>query len=149
MLIIQIFWRMFVALLIFEIGIYPLILLLPNVSEIIMWKLTIFYGLFGVLLMISGLVLKKGLIGLIKPSGIDLPVFIWPRIDIYYSVVFLVLAAANTWFVLFMTIDQWVNFKMFAPDLILVCYTVLVSFLVSKDIVKNERMQSEVTEPRH
>lgn len=113
--------------------------MLPNAPVFIMWKLTIFYGLFGVLLMTSGFALKKGLIGLIKPSGIDMPVFIWPRIDIYYSVVFLVLAITNAWFVLFMSADQWVNFKLFAPLPILVCYTVLVSFLVSKDIITHER----------
>ena len=126
-------------LLIFEIGVYPLTFMLPNAPSFIMWKLTIFYGLFGALLVISGFSLKNGLIGLVKPSGIDMPVFIWPRIDIYYSFVFQVLAITNAWFVLFMPADQWVNFKLFAPLPILVCYTVLVSFLVSKDIIRHER----------
>ncbi len=126
-------------LLIFKIGVYPLTFMFPKAPTFIMWKLTIFFGLFGVLLLISGFALKKGLIGLVKPRGIDMPGFIWPRIDIYYSVVFLALAITNAWYVLFMSADQWVNFRLFAPLPILVCYTVLVSFLVSKDIIKHER----------
>jgi intracellular septation protein len=104
-----------------------------------MWKLTIFYGLFDVVLLISGFVSKRGLIGLVKPQGIDMPVFIWTRIDVYYSIVFILLAIVNVWFVLFMTEEQWFNFKFFTPYPILVVYTVIVSILVSKDIIKNEQ----------
>jgi intracellular septation protein A len=130
---------MFVVLLIFELGVYPFTFLLPNIPELIMWKLTIFYGLFGVVLLISGVVFKRGLIGLVKPQGIDMPVFIWPRIDVYYSIIFLLLAMTNVWFVLFMTEEQWFNFKFFTPYPVLVLYTVIVSILVSKDIIKNEQ----------
>jgi intracellular septation protein A len=130
---------MFVVLLIFEIGLYPFTFLLPSAPEFIMWKLTIFYGLFDVVLLISGVVSKRGLIGLVKPQGIDMPVFIWPRIDVYYSIVFILLAIVNVWFVLFMTEEQWFNFKFFTPYPILVVYTVIVSILVSKDIIKNEQ----------
>ena len=139
MLFFHISWRMFIVLLIFEFGVYPFTFLLPNAPEFIMWKLTIFYGLFGAILIISGFVSKRGLIGLVKPMGIDMPDFIWLRIDVYYSIVFLLLAILNAWFVLFMTQEQWVNFKLFAPYPVLVFYTIIVSLLVSKDIIKNEQ----------
>ena len=145
---------MFIVLLIFEFGVYPFTFLIPNSPEFIMWKLTIYYGLFGVVLMISGFVSKRGLIGLVKPKGIDMPVFIWPRIDVYYSIVFLLIAILNVWFVLFMTEAQWVNFKLFVPYPVLVFYTVIVSLLVGKDIIKygskspSKRMQSDAEEPR-
>jgi intracellular septation protein len=139
MLIFQIFWRMFVVLLTFEIGIYPFTYLLPSTPELIMWKITIYYGLFSVLLVIFGFASKKGLIGLVKPKGVDMPVFIWPKIDFYYSIVFLLLAIVNGWFVLFTTEEQWINFKLFAPYPVLVCYTIIVSLLVSKDIIKHEQ----------
>ena len=87
--------------------------------------------------MVSGFVSKRGLIGLVNPQGIDMPVFIWPRIDLYYSIIFLSLAILNVWFVLFMTEEQWVNFKLFAPYPVLVVYSVIVSLLVSKDIIQN------------
>jgi intracellular septation protein A len=88
-----------------------------------MWKLTIQYGLFGIVLLISGIALKRSLIGLIRPQGLDVLVLIWPRIDMYYAVIFLVLA----------------NFRFFAPYPVLVVYTVVVSLLVSNDIIKHEQ----------
>lgn len=141
-----------VALLLFEIAAYPFTFLLPNVPKLIMWKLTIYYGFFGVGLMISGMVSKRGLIGRVKPKGIDMPVFIWPRIDIYYSIVFLLLAILNAWFVLFMTEGQWFNFRLFAPYPVLVVYTVIVSLLVSRDIIKHNQkvaQQAAEDEPNH
>jgi intracellular septation protein A len=101
-----------------------------------MWKLTIQYGLLGIVLLISGIALKRSLIGLIRPQGLDVLVLIWPRIDMYYAVIFLVLAILNVWFVLFMTED---NFRFFAPYPVLVVYTVVVSLLVSNDIIKHEQ----------
>ena len=89
--------------------------------------------------MVTGVVSKRGLIGLVKPRGIDMPASIWPKIDVYYSVVFLMLAISNACFVLFMTEEQWVNFKLFVPFPILIVYTVIVSLLVSKDIIRNEQ----------
>ena len=139
MLIFQIFWRMFLVLLIFEIGLYPFTFLLPSIPELILWKPTIYYGLFGFVLMLFGVVSKKGLIGLVRPKGIDMPVFIWPKIDVYYSIVFLILAISNVWFVLFMTEEQWFNFKLFAPYPVLMVYTVIVSLLVSRDIIRYEQ----------
>jgi intracellular septation protein A len=130
---------MFVLLLIFEICVYPFSLLLPHSPQFIMWKLTIQYGLLGIVLLISGIALKRSLIGLIRPQGLDVLVLIWPRIDMYYAVIFLVLAILNVWFVLFMTAEQWVNFRFFAPYPVLVVYTVVVSLLVSNDIIKHEQ----------
>ncbi len=129
---------MYVALLVFGLVVFPLTYLLPNDPEFIMWKLTLYYGLFGVALVISGFISKRGLIGLVKPRGIEMPVSIWPKIDVYYSVIFLLLATANAWFVLFMTEEQWVNFKLFVDFPVLVFYTIIVSLLVSKDIIKYE-----------
>ena len=129
---------MYVALLVFGLVVFPLTYLLPNDPEFIKWKMTFYYGLFGVALVISGFVLKRGLIGLVKPRGIVVPVCIWPKIDVYYSVIFLLLAIANAWFVLFMTEEQWVNFKLFVDFPVLVFYTIIVSLLVSKDITKYE-----------
>ena len=130
---------MYIVLLIFQFGVFPFTFLFPNDPGFIQWKLTYYYGLFGVALMISGFVSKKGIIGLVKPRGIEMPVFIWPKIDVYYSVVFLLLAIVNAWFVLFMTEDQWVNFHLFGDFPVLVFYTIIVSLLVSKEIVKYEK----------
>ena len=139
MLILQIFWRMFIVLLVFLICIYPITFTFPEDPNFIKWKITIFYGLFGVLLMVSGFVFKKGIIGLVKPSGVKIPAFIWPKIDVYYSVVFLILAILNAWFVIFMSVEQWLKFRLSAPTLVLACCTVLISLLVSNDIIKHQR----------
>ena len=130
---------MYIVLLIFQFGVFPFTFLFPNDPGFIQWKLTYYYGLFGVALVISGFVSKKGLIGLIKPGGIEMPEFIWPRIDVYYSVIFLLLAIVNAGFVLFMTETQWVNFRLFVDFPVLVFYTIIVSLLVSKDIIKHEK----------
>ena len=96
-------------------AVFPLTYLLPDNPVFIKWKITFYYGLFGVALIVSGILSKRGLIGLLNPKGIDMPMFIWPKIDIYYSVVFISLPVANGWFALFMTETQWVNFKLFVP----------------------------------
>ena len=129
---------MYLVFLIFGLIVSPLTLLFPDDPSLIKWKLTFYYGLFGIALMLSGLISKRGLIGLVKPKGIDMPAFIWPKIDLYYSVVFLSLAMVNAWFVLFMTEEQWVNFKLFVDFPVLIVYTILVSLLVSKNIIQHE-----------
>jgi intracellular septation protein A len=107
-----------------------------------MWKITIYHGTFGLLLLFFGSVFKRGLIGLVKPKGIDIPTFIWPKIDIYYSIVFILLAIINALVVLFMSEGQWVNFKLFVPFPSLIIFTVIVSLFVSKDIINYEQQNA-------
>jgi intracellular septation protein len=139
MLIFQLLWRMYLVFFLFSMAIFPLTLVLKNDPFLIQWKPTYYYGLFGISLIISGLLSKKGLIGLIKPNGIDMPLFIWPKIDLYYSVVFLLIAFSNALVVLFMSEDVWVNFKLLVPLPSLVVYSIIVSLLVSVNIIKYEK----------
>jgi len=130
---------MYLVFLVFSFAIYPLTFLFPNDPKLIAWKITYYYGLFGILLLLSRQFTKKGLIGLVRSSGVDAPRVIWLKVDIYYSIVFIVLAIINSWFVLFMSTDQWVNFRLFVPFPALVVYTVIVSMLVNKDIINHEK----------
>lgn len=139
MLIFQIFWRMYIVFTLFSLAVYPFTFLFQDDPSLIKWKITFYYGLFGLALIISGVFSKKGLIGLIKPSGIDMPIFIWPKVDIYYSVVFLMLAISNAGVALFLTEDVWVNFKLLVPFPAIVIYTLVVSFLVSLKIIRYEQ----------
>jgi intracellular septation protein len=130
---------MYVALLVFQLIVFPLTYLLPADPAFIKWKISFYYGLFGIALIISGIYTKRGIIGLLKPKGINMPEFIWPKIDLYFSVVFILLALLNAWFVLYMTENHWVNFKLFVPVPVLAIYTIFVSLLVSKNIIENEQ----------
>jgi intracellular septation protein A len=139
MLILKIFWRMCLIYLIFGLLLSPLALYLPIDIVFIKWKTTFYDGLFSIVLLVSGLASKRGLIGLVKPSGIDMPQFIWPKIDIYFSVVFMFFAIANSWIAIFATEEQWVDFNLFVSFPMLLICTVFVSFLVSINIIKYER----------
>lgn len=130
---------MYLAFLLFSLAIYPLTFLFPSDPQRIMWKITFYHGIFGIFLIAFSFVSKRGVIGLIRSKGVAIPDFIWPKIDIYYSIIFILLAVINAWFVLFMSVDQWVDFKLFVPFPVLVFYSVIVFMLVSKNIIEHEQ----------
>ncbi len=130
---------MFVVVLIIQIGIFPFTLLLPNTPELIAWLPTVYHGITGIVMLLTGLLSRRGLIGLVKPQGIVMPASIWPRIDRYFSIVFLLLAISNACFVVFGTESQWVRFSVLIPFPYIVICTVIVSLMVSRDIMRIER----------
>ncbi len=130
---------MYLAFLLFSFSIYPLTFIFFTDPQHIMWKITFYHGIFGVFLLVFSFVSKKGITGLIFSKRIAIPNSIWPKIDFYYSIVFILLASINAWFVLFASEDQWVDFKLFVPFPVMVFYSVIVYLLIRGEIVQHEQ----------
>ncbi|MGF1698947.1 septation protein A [Photobacterium makurazakiensis] len=81
-------------------------------ENFIKWKVTIVYAIFALGLIISqmlGKPLIKGMLG----KEITLPEFAWRRINTAWALFFIVCAIVNVYIAFRLPLDVWVNFKVF------------------------------------
>ena len=82
-------------------------------KQFIMWKPTVLYWLFSVVLAISTLILGKNLIRAMLSKEIQLPEPVWVRLNWSWVVFFAFMGAANLYVALNFSEGTWVKFKLF------------------------------------
>lgn len=87
-------------------------LLLHN-ETFIKWKPTVLYWLFSAILLASNLVFHKNLIRTFLQERIALPLHVWNRLNLAWSVFFAALGFINLYVAFNYSTDSWVNFKLF------------------------------------
>jgi len=87
-------------------------LMLHNESYIKL-KPTALYWLFSVILMFSNLLFHKNLMRKLLHEKIALPVHVWNRLNLVWSVFFAALGFINLYVAYNFSTDSWVNFKLF------------------------------------
>ncbi|MGF1679835.1 septation protein A [Photobacterium minamisatsumaniensis] len=81
-------------------------------ENFIKWKVTIVYAIFAFGLIISQLIGKPLIRGMLGKE-ITLPEFAWRRINTAWALFFIVCAIVNVYIAFRLPLDVWVNFKVF------------------------------------
>jgi len=87
--------------------------LLLHDETFIKWKPTVLYWLFSVILLVSNVVFNKNLMKMFLQEKIALPLHVWHRLNLSWSLFFAVLGFLNLYVAFNYSTDSWVNFKLF------------------------------------
>lgn len=79
----------------------------------IQWKPTIVNLLFGVAFLGSQFIGKKTIVERLMGQAVELPAFVWRRLNLAWVAFFVLMAALNLIVVYTLSEDAWVNFKLF------------------------------------
>ena len=79
----------------------------------IKWKPTVLYWLFSAILLVSNAMFNKNLMRSLLQEKIALPLHVWHRLNLSWSLFFAVLGFINLYVAFNYSTDAWVNFKLF------------------------------------
>ena len=95
------------------IGVFGGATLLLHDETFIKFKPSVLYWLFSAILLISNFFFKKNLMRSMLGEKIALPVRVWNRLNLAWSLFFAVLGVINLYVAFNYSTDTWVNFKLF------------------------------------
>ena len=98
----------------------------------IMWKPSVLYWCFALILLFSNLLLKKNLVQLALGKQIELKNKFWNVINWYTSIFFVLLGFVNLYVAYNFSEDAWVNFKLFGITGLLFIYMIFLGLYISK-----------------
>ena len=98
----------------------------------IMWKPSILYWCFALILLFSNLLLKKNLVQLALGKQIELKNKFWNVINWYTSIFFVLLGFVNLYVAYNFSENAWVNFKLFGITGLLFIYMIFLGLYISK-----------------
>jgi intracellular septation protein len=87
--------------------------LLLHDETFIKWKPTVLYWVFSAILLVSNVMFKKNLMRSLLQEKIALPLHVWHRLNLSWSLFFAVLGFINLYVAFNYSTDAWVNFKLF------------------------------------
>ena len=87
--------------------------LLLHDETFIKWKPTVLYWLFYAILLVSNAMFNKNLMRSLLQEKIALPLHVWHRLNLSWSLFFAVLGFINLYVAFNYSTDAWVNFKLF------------------------------------
>ena len=106
-------------------------------DNFIKWKVTIVYSLFSVGLIVTHLIGKpviKGMLG----KELTLPDAVWAKINWAWVVFFAFCAVLNVYVAFSLPLDVWVNFKVFGLLAATLVFTLLTGLYIYKQMPKEE-----------
>ena len=108
-----------------------LTILLQN-KMFIMWKPSVLYWCFALILLFSNLFLKKNLVQMALGKQVELKNKFWNVINWYTSIFFVLLGFINLYVAYNFSEDTWVNFKLFGITGLLLMYMIFLGLYISK-----------------
>ena len=114
------------------IGVFGGATLLLHDETFIKWKPTVLYWMFSAILLFSNLLFNKNLMRLLLHEKIALPLHIWNRLNLGWSLFFAVLGFINLYVAFNYSTDTWVNFKLFGFTGLMVVFILAQSALLAK-----------------
>ncbi len=106
--------------------------LLLHDETFIKWKPTILYWVFAAALLFSNLLFKKNLMRTLMQEKLTLPIRVWNRVNLSWSLFFSVLGVVNLYVAFNYSTDTWVNFKLFGATGMMLVFVVLQALALSK-----------------
>ncbi|WP_092552948.1 septation protein A [Xenorhabdus koppenhoeferi] len=91
----------------------------------IKWKVTAIYAIFALVLLVSQWIMKKPLIQRMLGKELELPDFVWNKLNMAWAIFFITCALANIYVAFWLPQDIWVNFKVFGLTALTLVFTVL------------------------
>ena len=98
----------------------------------IMWKPSVLYWCFALILLFSNLFLKKNLVQMALGKQVELKNKFWNVINWYTSIFFVLLGFINLYVAYNFSEDTWVNFKLFGITGLLFVYMIFLGLYISK-----------------
>ena len=98
----------------------------------IMWKPSVLYWCFALILLFSNLFLKKNLVQMALSKQVELKNKFWNIINWYTSIFFVLLGFINLYVAYNFSEDTWVNFKLFGITGLLFVYMIFLGLYISK-----------------
>src|SRR5262245_32581710 len=101
----------------------------------IKWKPTVLYWLFGVALVIADRVFGKNLIRtMMSNAQIELPESVWTKLNLSWSLFFIVMGILNLYVAYSFSTDAWVNFKLFGGTGLMLVFVLAQAVVLSRFI---------------
>ena len=98
----------------------------------IMWKPSVLYWCFALILLFSNIFLKKNLVQMALGKQVELKKKFWNVINWYTSIFFVLLGFINLYVAYNFSEDTWVNFKLFGITGLLFIYMIFLGLYISK-----------------
>lgn len=114
------------------IGVFGGATLLLHDETFIKWKPTVLYWLFSVILLLSNLLFNKNLMRALLHEKIALPLHVWHRLNLTWSLFFALLGFINLYVAFTYSTDAWVNFKLFGFTALMVAFILGQSVWLAK-----------------
>ncbi len=106
--------------------------LLLHDETFIKWKPTVLYWLFSAILLFSSMLFNKNLMRALLHEKIALPLHVWHRVNLSWSLFFAALGFINLYVAFNYSTDAWVNFKLFGFTGIMVVFILAQSAWLAK-----------------
>lgn len=106
--------------------------LLLHDENFIKWKPTVLYWLFSAGLLLSNLIFKKNLMRQLLQEKLTLPNRVWNRVNLSWSLLFIVMGTLNLYVAFNFPTDTWVNFKLFGTTGIMLTFVLLQAMVLAK-----------------
>ena len=98
----------------------------------IMWKPSVLYWCFALILLFSNVFLRKNLVQMALDKQVELKSKFWNVINWYTSIFFVLLGFINLYVAYNFSEDTWVNFKLFGITGLLFIYMIFLGLYISK-----------------
>jgi intracellular septation protein len=106
--------------------------LLLHDETFIKWKPTVLYWMFSAILLVSNVLFNKNLMRTLLQEKIALPLHIWHRLNLSWSLFFAVLGFLNLYVAFNYSTDAWVNFKLFGFTALMLVFVLAQGAWLSK-----------------
>ncbi|WP_114193741.1 septation protein A [Edaphovirga cremea] len=105
----------------------------------IKWKVTVIYALFAIALLVSQVILKKPLIQRMLGKELTLPDAVWGKLNIAWSLFFLLCGLANIYVAFWLPQSVWVNFKVFGLTALTLVFTLISGVYIYKHMPEEQK----------
>jgi intracellular septation protein len=116
------------------VGVFGGATLLLHDETFIKFKPSVLYWLFSVTLLVSNAFFKKNLMRAMLSEKMALPARVWNRLNLSWSLFFLVLGFINLYVAFNYSTDTWVNFKLFGFTGMMLAFIIAQSVWLAKYI---------------
>lgn len=106
--------------------------LLLHDETFIKWKPTVLYWMFSTILLVSNVLFNKNLMRSLLQEKIALPLHVWHRLNLSWSLFFAVLGFINLYVAFNYSTDAWVNFKLFGFTALMLVFILAQGAWLSK-----------------
>jgi intracellular septation protein len=114
------------------VGVFGGATLLLHDESFIKWKPTVLYWVFSVILLFSDLLLHKNLMRNMLQEKIALPLHVWKRFNLSWSLFFAVLGFINLYVAFHFSTEAWVDFKLFGFTALMLVFILAQGVWLSK-----------------
>lgn len=110
-----------------------------NDLEFLKWKVTLIYGLFAIILLVSQYTFNKPIIKQLLGKELKLPEQVWQRLNLGWAIFFIICLIINLYVSTQLSDDIWVDFKSFGFFALTLIATVVTGIYIYPYISQQEK----------